>query len=225
MSKHFERDLQQIQKQLLSLFGIVERMIDRAGQALCDRRVDCVAELIDDDRQVNEMEVTIEEECLKCLALHQPVAVDLRRLAAVIKVNADLERIADLACNIAERAQGLHEHDDFTVPDAIPEMFRMASEMVRLALDGFVDLDYDKARQVIKLDPVVDGMNRRIIDELKTMMKQDSSQVDPALHCFSAARHVERIADHAENIAEDVIYLVDGTIVRHKHGAFEKEKA
>jgi phosphate transport system protein len=78
---------------------------------------------------------------------------------------------------------------------------------------------------VIKLDPVVDGMNRRIIDELKTMMKQDSSQVDPALHCFSAARHVERIADHAENIAEDVIYLVDGTIVRHKHGAFEKEKA
>jgi phosphate transport system protein len=204
----------------MSLFGVVEQMIDKAVRALCEQRVELAHEVIETDNQVNHTEVEIEEDCLKILALHQPVAADLRRVTTVLKINSDLERIADLACNIAERAECMHEHPYFPIPDKLPEMVRQATTMVRFALDAFVDSDCNLAKQVIQLDAAVDDHNLAVINELQNLMAQDSSLVVPALHCFSASRHVERIADHAENIAEDVIYLVDGDIVRHRHGMF-----
>lgn len=195
-------------------------MISDATRALCERKVELVIAVIEKDDHVNSEEVHIEEECLKILALHQPVASDLRQVATMLKINSDIERIADLACNIAERAQNVHEYPYFPIPDQLSEMAERSAEMVRMALDSFVGLDGELAKQVIEKDARVDQLNREVIDELKTLMKQDQALVDSALHCFSASRHLERIADHAENIAEDLIYLVNGEIVRHNHGDF-----
>jgi phosphate transport system protein len=224
MSKHLQKDVNNLHHSLMSLFGVVEQMIDKAVRALCEQKVELAVEVIQTDPQVNQSEVEIEEECLKILALHQPVAADLRRITTVLKINSDLERIADLACNIAERAQCMHQHPYFPIPDKLPVMVRQATTMVRLALDSFVDSDLGLAKKVIQLDAMVDECNLAVIEELQSLMKQDSNLVEPALHCFSASRHVERIADHAENIAEDVIYLVDGDIIRHRHGRFLQER-
>ena len=217
MSRHLQKDVDSIHHRLLSLFGVVEQMIDKAVRALCEQKVDLAAEVIATDHEVNQAEVEIEEECLKILALHQPVAIDLRRVASVFKINSDIERIADLACNIAERAHCMHQQPYFPIPDELPLMAKQASKMVRMALDSFVEGDVKLAKQVIQMDTIVDQANLDVIEELQSLMKQDSNLVEPALHCFSASRHLERIADHAENIAEDVIYFVDGEIIRHRH--------
>ncbi len=224
MSMHLERDLQNTHRRLMSLFGVVEKMIDNSVRALCEQRVDLVEEVIAADPIVNQAEVELEEECLKVLALHQPVAGDLRRITTVLKINSDLERIGDLACNIAERARAMHQFAYFPIPEELPEMVREAKSMVRIALNAFVESDASLAQEVIKRDVAVDKKNLSVILELRDLMQQDSALVEPALHCFSAARHVERIADHAENIAEDVIYLVDGEIVRHLHPEHLSEK-
>ncbi|MEL7497908.1 MAG: phosphate signaling complex protein PhoU [Planctomycetota bacterium] len=223
MSKHLQKDVDAIHRRMMALFGIVEQMIDKAVRALCEQKVEMAKQVIATDAEVNETEVAIEEECLKILALHQPVAADLRRVATLLKINSDLERIADLACNIAERAQCLHKHPYFPIPDRLPEMARQSSLMVRLALDSFVDGDLELAKKVIQMDASVDSANLEIIQELRSLMQQGKELVEPALHCFSASRHLERIADHAENIAEDVIYFVDGEIIRHRHDYFEDE--
>ena len=201
----------------MSLFGLVEKMIDDAARALVEKQVDLAKKVINSDQQVDAVEVEIEEECLKILALHQPVATDLRRVTTVLKIIVELERMADLACNIAERAECMHQYSYFPTPEKLPEMVRQATLMVRMALDSFVDSDAVLAKKVIECDDAVDKNNLIIISELKAMMCDDSSIAEAALHCFSASRHIERIADLAENIAEDVIYLVDGEIVRHKH--------
>ena len=151
------------------------------------------------------------------LALHQPVAVDLRRVATVMKVNNDLERIADLAVNTAERAKSLDEFPEFPTPDNLSLISNAANEMVRNGLNSFVNLDANAARQVIHDDDNVDRLNLQIIIQLQDAMQQQPQLIVPALHCFSATRHLERIGDHATNIAEDVIYLVEGDIVRHQH--------
>ena len=218
MSKHLERDIQNIHRRLMNLFAIVEKMIDNAVCALCEKRVELAKEVIDTDNQVNSTEVEIEEECLKILALHQPFASDLRRITTVLKINDELERMADLACNIAERAECMHKHSFFPIPEQLPEMVSHATRMIQMALDSFVNSDGALAKQVIQVDEQVDRYNREIIEELRELMKQDPNLVEPSLHCFSASRHIERVADLAENIAEDVIYLVDGDIVRHQHG-------
>ncbi len=224
MSKHLERDIHLLHQKLMNLFGIVEKMIDKAVRALCEKHVDLAKEVIEADTLVNTMEVEIEEDCLKILALHQPFAGDLRRIATVMKINVELERMADLSCNIAERAECMHQHPYFPMPDELPTMVNEAKKMIRTALDSFVDSNADLARHVISLDAEVDRYNLEIISELKTLMRKDPSLVEPALHCFSASRHIERVADLAENIAEDVIYLVDGDIVRHQHSDFEPTK-
>ena len=220
MSKIFQRDVQNLHQRLMTVFGVVEKMIDNAATALVQKQIDLAAEVLENDKYVNATEVEIEEECLKILALHQPVAGDLRRLTTVLKINVELERMADLACNICERAGSLHRYEFFPIPDQLPEMVRKATQMVRMAIDAFVNSDATLAKHVIACDDAVDKHNEQIIRELREMMCQDSSLVEPALHCFSASRHIERIADLAENIAEDVIYLVDGDIVRHQHGNF-----
>jgi phosphate transport system protein len=215
MSKHLERDLEALEREILAQSSLVEEMIAKACRALFDRRADISREVIANEEGINMREVKIEEECLKILALHQPVAVDLRRTATVLKINSELERIADLAVNIAERTQSLAEHLEFETPDRLERMSLKATDMVHDALDAFVDLDVAAAREVCRRDDEVDELNRQVIDELYETMQSRPELVEPAMHMFSISRHVERIADCATNIAEDVIYLVEGEIARH----------
>ncbi len=218
MTKHLDRELDRLRFELVDQFGVVEQMIQLAVRSLVERRTDLANRVIESDEQVDQTDIRIEEECLKLLALHQPVATDMRWLITVVKVNAELERMADLACNIAERAKALDLFPLFPVPEEMTEMVNAATKMVRMALDSFVEGDSRKAAAAIQADDLVDTLNRIVIEQLHATMKTDSEQIEPAVHCFSASRHLERIADLAENISEDVIYLVEGDIVRHKHG-------
>jgi phosphate transport system protein len=220
MSGHFTREFAALQERLLTLCGVVEQMIDDATRALCNREFSRVANVLERDKRVNAEEVLIEEECLKILALYQPVAGSLRQITAILKINSDLERIADLASNISERAEGLSNFPYFPIPDQLPLMARESTEMVRKSLNCFVTQNIQLAKDVILADVLVDQLNREIIGELTSMMTADSELVEPCLQCFSASRHLERIADHAENIAEDVVYMISGEIIRHKHGKF-----
>lgn len=222
MSRHLQRDIEAINQELLSISSMVEEMIDKATQALNERKYNLADEVVNSDRYVDQHEVHVEEECLKMLALHQPVAVDLRRIATVMKVNNDLERIADLAVSIAQRAQAMADYPAFPIPDQLPSMVVIATQMVRGSMDSFVNLDSGYARRIMAMDQQVDQFNCDIIAELQSEMQRKPDLVPPALHCFSAVRHTERIADHATNIAEDVVYLVEGEIVRHR-GKHAKE--
>ncbi len=217
MTKHFERDISSLEQDLLSQSSMVEEMIRLACRALCDRKPGISDELAQRESRVNGREVIIEEECLKMLALHQPVAIDLRRITTILKVNSDLERIADLAVNIGERNDALSVNVNLQLPSILEPMADKTTEMVRDALDAFVDSDSELARRVCQKDDEVDAYNRRLIDEVYDLIQENPQQVVPALHLFSASRHIERIADHATNIAEDVIYLVEGEITRHRH--------
>jgi len=192
-------------------------MIGQATEVLCDRNLELAKEVIAADEVVDQTEVEIEEDCLKILALHQPFAADLRHVASVLKINSDLERIADLACNIADRAVGLHRYPNFPIPDDLAEMTRIATAMVRQSIDAFIETDAELAQNVIGQDSSVDELHLSVISGLKKLMKGEPDIVSASMHCFSVSRHVERIADHAVNIAEDVIYLATGEIVRHRY--------
>lgn len=217
MSLHLQRDLESLHHEVLTQAGRVEQMIYDSVSALCQRRYELVSSVLAQDDVVDRKEVQIEEECLKLLALHQPVARDLRHITTILKLNADLERIADLACNIAERAEYLQGFPYFPTPDELSSMAENATEMLRMALDSFVNSDTKAAEKVIQLEARVDQQNRNVIKELEDLLRLDSTQVEPALHVFSAARNIEQVADHAENVAEEVIYMIDGEIIRHKH--------
>jgi phosphate transport system protein len=223
MSKHLERDLDNLQKGLLQLAASVEEAIHKAIRALQERDVHLANEVIDGDNDIDEEENHVEEECLKVLALHQPVAVDLRRVTSVLQINTDLERMGDLAEDIAERALALSRWPAIPIPADLQRMTDLTSSMVRQALDSFVNLDAKLARLVCRLDDEVDRYNKSIIDELIRLMQRSPDMVEPGLSFFSATRHLERIADHATNIAEDVIYLVEGAIVRHRLAAVREE--
>ena len=223
MSLHLQRDLESLHHEVLTQAGRVEQMIYDSVSALCQRRYELVSSVLAQDDVVDRKEVQIEEECLKLLALHQPVARDLRHITTILKLNSDLERIADLACNIAERAEYLQGFPYFPTPDELSSMAENATEMLRMALDSFVNSDTKAAEKVIQLEARVDQQNRDVIKELEDLLRQDSTQVEPALHVFSAARNIEQVADHAENIAEEVIYMIDGEIIRHKHTQFVRK--
>jgi phosphate transport system protein len=219
MAKHLQRDLENLQRDLLTLAASVEEAIHLAIRALQERETDLAQRVIAGDTQIDLEENHIEEECLKILALHQPVAVDLRRIAAALKINTDLERMADLAEDIAERALYLASLPAAPVPEKLQRMTDLTTTMVRQSLDAFVNMDSRLARRVCRLDDEVDRYNNEIIQELIGMMQETPAMVQPGLSLFSATRHLERIADHATNIAEDVVYLVEGTIVRHQPAA------
>jgi phosphate transport system protein len=223
MTKHLQRDLENLQRDVVGLAASTEETIHRAIRALQERDTELAHQVIDGDSQIDEEENHVEEECLKILALHQPVAVDLRRTAAILKINTDLERMADLAVDIAERAIRLAELQPIHVPEKLQKMTDLTTLMVRHSLDAFVNLDPPLARRVCRLDDEVDRYNEEIIQELIEQMRKSPDMVEPALSLFSAVRHLERIADHATNIAEDVIYLVEGEIVRHRPAAVESE--
>lgn len=195
---------------------MVEVAINDAILALKNRRTDLAEKVIEREEEINEKEVFIEEECLKILALHQPVAVDLRFIVVTLKVNNDLERMGDFALNIAERAISLAEEDPIpTLPEFIEVVPETIRTMVRLTLDSLVKLDVDMAREVIEMDDIIDDINRKMYGQLQEVMMQDPNTIERAIQVLSTSRYMERIADLATNIAEDVIFMVDAKVVRH----------
>jgi phosphate transport system protein len=223
MSKHLERDLDNLQRDILTMAGSVEEQIHKAIRALQGRDSKLAQEVIEGDTQIDQDENHVEEECLKMLALHQPVAVDLRRIAAALKINNELERMADLAEDIAERAMALARPPFVPIPEKLQRMTDLTTTMVRESLDAFVNLDARQARRVCRLDDEIDRFNSEIIAEVIHTMQQSPELVPPGLSLFSATRHLERIADHATNIAEDVVYLAEGEIIRHRPAAVTSE--
>ena len=213
---HLQRDLEQLHRDILSMSAQVEEIIHLAVDELRRPDVVAAAQLVERDDEIDAWDVRIEEECLKILALHQPVASDLRRIATVMKLSGELERIADLGVNIAERASALADCVQIVIPDKLKQMARLAVGMVHRSIDAFVQLDSNVARKVLEEDDTVDNLNREVIEEMQALMKQSPDNVAPALHLFSASRHIERVADHATNIAEDVVYLIEGEIIRHQ---------
>jgi phosphate transport system protein len=219
MSKHLQRDLDYLQRDLITLAASVEEQLHNAVRSLRERQPSLARQVIDGDNAIDQEENHIEEECLKLLALHQPVAKDLRRITAALKINAELERMADLAESIADRALALAKMIEIPMPKKLDRMTDLATTMVRQSLDAFVNLDAKLARRVIRLDDEVDRFNDEIIAELIRTMEASSENVAPGLSFFSATRHLERIADYATNIAEDVVYLAEGEIIRHRPSA------
>lgn len=216
MSIHLIRDLETLHRDILSMCANVEEMIHIAVQGLSHPRAELAGELVERDKKIDRLDVKIEEDCLKILALHQPVAIDLRRITTVMKISGELERVADLGVNIAERAGGLVQTEAIEIPAKLQEMAKTALEMLHQSIDSYVELDSQLAQQVIREDSIVDDKNREIINELTALIKLNPDQVEAGLNLFSASRHIERVADHATNIAEDVVYLVEGEIIRHK---------
>ncbi|HVS36870.1 MAG TPA: phosphate signaling complex protein PhoU [Gemmataceae bacterium] len=216
MAKHLQRDLDNLQKDMLALAGLVEGAVHKAILALQTRDADLAREVIEGDGRIDNEENHIDDECLKILALHQPVAVDLRLIAAALLINVDLERIGDLAEEIAERAIHLAQPPLLPIPAKLQRMTDLTTMMLRQALDSYVDLDKPMAQAVMRMDDEVDRYNTEIIHETVEQMKKSPELIEAGLSMFSAVRHLERIADHATNIAEDVIYLIDGEIVRHR---------
>jgi phosphate transport system protein len=216
MGKHLQFALADLESAITAEAEIAEDMVRAASRGLRERCLGAAGEVLSNETAINRSEVSIEEQCLDLLATHQPVAVDLRKVAAVLKINADLERIGDLALNLAERAESLVEFPGVPVPEELEVMVDCAIEMLRDARLAFVAMDQDLARDVCRRDDEVDGMNEQLIKGLVKKMADDPTQVPGYLHVFSASRIVERIADHATNIAEDVAYLVNGTISRHQ---------
>jgi phosphate transport system protein len=216
MAKHLLRDLTDLQRDLLALAGLVEESIHKAIRALHQRDVAMAQEVISGDPQIDLEENHLNEECLKLLALHQPVAGDLRRITAILMITTDLERMGDLAEEIAERAIALASPPIMPIPNRLQRMTDLTTVMVRHSLDSFVNLDRQQATRVLRMDDDVDRYNEEIIGEIMTAMKSSPVLIEPGLSVFSVTRHLERIADHATNIAEDVIYLIDGEIVRHR---------
>lgn len=220
MSKHLARDLDDLQRRVRGMAARVEDAVEAAIRALLARDPQQARRVVAGDEAVDALENGIYEECLKIQALHQPVAVDLRQIVATFLVTTDLERMGDLAVDIAERADALAGLPDvLAAGDLAAKLRRMAdlaTGMVHDALDAFVTMDPRQARRVIRADDEVDRANAEIIADLIARMKADPAAVEPGLSLFSAVRHLERVADHATNVAEDVVYLVDGEIVRHK---------
>jgi phosphate transport system protein len=214
--KSLEKSLSAIEDAILTQGERAESMIRTAYRGMCERCVGTADKVLAMEERINALEVEIEEHCLELLALHQPVASDLRRVAAALKVNADLERIADLALNLAERTEALADYPQIDIPDRLSEMVLFAIEMFRDACRAFLEVNKTLAIEVGRMDNELDEMNRQVIAELTERMEQAPESVSGYLHVFSASRIVERIGDHATNIAEDVEYVVDGEIHRHQ---------
>ncbi|MEM7262508.1 MAG: phosphate signaling complex protein PhoU [Planctomycetota bacterium] len=218
-----QRDLDSLKRKILTMGSMVEESTNMAISSLVDRRPELAYEVMQGDDAIDELEVEIEEDCLKVLALHQPVATDLRFVVAVMKVNNDLERMGDLAINIAERASYLSTHDPLNVPLDYERMATLSRDMVKQSLDAVVNLDTNLARQVAAQDDEVDALNAEMFVVLQDRMREDPSTVERAVHLLSTSRHLERIADLATNIAEDVVFMVDGEVVRHQLENYESK--
>lgn len=217
MGTHMLREMERVKKLVGALSDKVVDSVHQAMNAFERRDASLAYRIIEQDINIDHMEVDIEEECLKILALHQPVAHDLRFLVSVIKINNELERIADLAVNLAERAIFLDKYKLADKPAFnIVRMAELAQEMLRKALDALFNDNTRLAFEVREMDDEVDEMHRQMYDFFKDEIRAHPEKVDYLIHYLSASRHIERIADHASNVAEDIIYMAEGTIVRHR---------
>ena len=212
---HLQREIDKLKRKVLALGAIVEENLRLAFQAIDQRDAAKARRVIETDVLIDQSEVDVEEECLKILALYQPVAGDLRFVAAVIKINSELERIGDLSANIAERALQLVEEHPVAVPHRVAVMADRTWTMLEKALDALVRQDAVMAREVLIADDEVDELYAELIDELKGVIRADLEHLDALVLLFSVARYLERLADHATNIAEDVLYMIEGEIQRH----------
>ncbi len=217
--RHFQEDLEALQGRLLEMGGIAEERVRAVVHGLVSRDMGVIDQVLHGDEPINALHIEVDERCFKLLALHQPMAADLRAIVAAVKINSDLERVGDLAVNIAEAAQRNVVHAPVKKLIDIPRMGDIAQAMLRDALDSFVRRDTALAHQVLNEDDRLDGLKTQIFRELLTYMLQDPSIVEPALDLILISRHLERIGDHATNIAEDVIFMVSARDVRHHAGA------
>ena len=216
MKKHYGEQLAGLREQVLRMGGLVEQMTRRVIQALVDRDVGILPEVREMETRVNQLHIEIDETCIELIALRQPAAVDLRFIAAAMKINTDMERIGDQAINIVERAEVL-----LTVPPLkplidIPRMADIAQEMLKASLDAFVNGDDALAYATILKDDEVDQLKDQVFRELLTFMMSDPTTIPRAMELILVSRHLERIGDHATNICEDVIFMVKGKDVRHQ---------
>lgn len=220
MSRHFQREIELLKKKILAVGSVVEESIAKAIASVMKHDAALAASVVEGDDEIDNMEVDVEEDCLKILALHQPVAIDLRFVVAVLKINNDLERMADLGVNIARRAEYLAKQPKFDVPAGMEAMAQKTQTMVKHSLDALVEADSHLARQVCLADNEVDQYNRQMHVLIQDQIRQSPDQVERLFHLLSVSRHLERIADLATNVAEDVIYTVEGEIVRHRTASF-----
>ncbi len=215
MRVHLQRDVEKLKRRLLALSTEVEEDVRMAARAIATRDAALARQVVERETQTNAMEVDVEEDCLKILALHQPVAGDLRYIVAALKIDRDLERIADLAAHIAERGLALFAEPPLDVPFRLDEMAEKAEAMLKKALDAFVSLNSAAAHEVCAVDGEINAIKKDTFRQVRKSVLADPARFDALMQVMHVARHLERIADHATNIAEDLIYLVEGRIVRH----------
>ena len=215
MEIHLAHELDQLKKDILFLCAEVEESVSKSVQSLLKLDTGLAQSVIQKDEEIDRMEVDLEEECLKILALHQPVAVDLRFLIAVIKINNDLERIGDQAVNIAERIQSIAKYPNISFHFDYTEMAEISAAMLKQSLDALVNLDIDTAFRILTLDDEVDDIQGSAYSQIKQAMREHPEGMTYLINLYLISRHLERVADHATNIAEEVIYLIEGEIIRH----------
>jgi phosphate transport system protein len=212
---HFQEELQQLKTRLLEMGGLAEDRVRSVVQALVDRNPQMVSRVLEGDGPINQLHIEIDNRCFKLLALYQPMAVDLRAIVSAVKINTDLERVGDLAVNIAEAVQRYMRHPPVKELIDIPRMAGIAQRMLRDALDAYVRRDTALAQAVLNEDDALDALKTQVFRELLTYMLQDPTTIEPALDLILISRHLERIGDHATNVAEDVIFMVSARDVRH----------
>lgn len=223
MPKHLQREIENLKKKILSLGARIETTVHEVIRSIDERDAALAQNIIDDDIQIDDFEVEVEEDCLKILALHQPVAIDLRFIVAVLKINNDLERIGDLAVNIAERSVFLASVPQVSVAFDFARMSKKTESMLNRSLDALVNMSSELAHEVCADDDEVDSINRQMYLKIQEAIQKHPDQIASLIHLLSVSRHLERIADHATNIAEDVIYMIEGKIVRHKSEEYQSE--
>jgi phosphate transport system protein len=212
---HFQEELEHLKTRLLEMGGLAEDRLRTVVRALVERDPALVDRVIGGDGPINHLHIEVDSRCFKLLALHQPMAVDLRAIVSAVKINTDLERVGDLAVNIAEAVRRYLQHAPVKELIDIPRMADIAQRMLRDALDAFVRRDTTLARSVLNEDDQLDSLKTQVFRELLTYMLQDPSTIEPALDLILISRHLERIGDHATNVAEDVIFMVSARDVRH----------
>jgi phosphate transport system protein len=217
-TRHFQTDLEQLKTRLLEMGGLAEDRVRTAVDGLVRRDIATIARVIDGDRPINQLHIEIDNRCFTLLALHQPMAVDLRAIVSAVKINTDLERVGDLAINIAEAATRYMRHPPVTQLVDIPRMASIAQAMLRDSLDAYVRRDTTLAQRVLDIDDDLDALKTQVFRELLDCMLKDPAATEPALDLILISRHLERIGDHATNIAEDVIFMVLAKDVRHHIG-------
>jgi phosphate transport system protein len=215
MIPHFQEELDQLKTRLLEMGGLAEDRVRSSVQALVERDAPLVERVLVGDGPINQLHIEIDSRCFKLLALHQPMAVDLRAIVSAVKINTDLERVGDLAINIVEAARRYMRHPPVKELIDIPRMADIAQRMLRDALDSYVRRDIPLAQAVLDEDDLLDALKSQVFRELLTYMLQDTSTIEPSLDLILISRHLERIGDHATNIAEDVIFMVSAKDVRH----------